>query len=91
MKTESLFLLLIVAAAVAVGWLIGKYTRVKQRKNPEDRFRGHYFRGLNYLLNEQQDKAIDVFLRLYSILSPSFFNLSAITQRLHPKCSAIFS
>ncbi len=67
MKIDSLILLLIVVAAVVVGWLIGKYRPAKKRKDPEDRFRGHYFRGLNYLLNEQQDKAIEVFLRLAEV------------------------
>ncbi len=53
--------------AVATGWLIAKYKPVKKRRDPDERFRGHYFRGLNYLLNEQQDKAIEVFLRLAEV------------------------
>jgi len=67
-KIEGLALLFIVVAALATGWLIAKYKPRKSRKqDSEERFRGHYFRGLNYLLNEQQDKAIDVFLRLAEV------------------------
>ncbi|MCF6264567.1 MAG: lipopolysaccharide assembly protein LapB [Xanthomonadales bacterium] len=68
MKIEGLVFLFIVVAALAAGWLIANYKPRKSRKqDPEERFRGHYFRGLNYLLNEQQDKAIDVFLRLAEV------------------------
>jgi len=61
---ELLFLLLPVAAAS--GWWLARRGRAK---HPEI---GHepapaFFRGLNYLLNEQPDKAIDVFLKLAEV------------------------
>lgn len=61
---EWLFLLLPVAAAS--GWLAGRRTDKAFRDNgcgPGPA----YFRGLNYLLNEQPDKAIDVFLKLAEV------------------------
>ncbi len=59
---ELLFLLLPIAAAS--GWLIGR----KERRRPSTPERTPTFsRGLNYLLNEQPDKAIDVFLKLSEI------------------------
>jgi len=62
-----LFLLLPVAALS--GWLIGR--RERQRKNPGGfgEIPLGYIRGLNYLLNEQPDKAIDVFIQLLDVNS----------------------
>lgn len=64
---ELLWLLLPVAAAS--GWWAG---RRSARPAPGDAGPGarppnDYFRGLNYLLNEQQDEAIEVFLRLVEV------------------------
>lgn len=64
---ELLWLLLPVAAAS--GWWAG---RRSARPAPGEVVRGtrppnDYFRGLNYLLNEQQDEAIEVFLRLVEV------------------------
>ncbi|WP_367114622.1 lipopolysaccharide assembly protein LapB [Thiohalocapsa sp.] len=59
---EWLFLLLPVAAAS--GWWIGQRT-AQPRRNDEGE--PNFFRGLNYLLNEQPDKAIDVFLKLAEV------------------------
>lgn len=60
---EWLFLLLPVAAAS--GWWIGRRAQAARTLGggPDPA----YFRGLNYLLNEQPDKAIDVFLELAEV------------------------
>ena len=59
---EWLFLLLPVAAAS--GWWIGR----RDARPPGDGDREpKFFRGINYLLNEQPDKAIDVFLKLAEV------------------------
>lgn len=61
---EMLFLLLPVAAIS--GWLVARRTghkTVERRRESAPAF----FRGLNYLLNEQPDKAIDVFLKLAEV------------------------
>jgi lipopolysaccharide biosynthesis regulator YciM len=63
MVIELLFLLLPVAAAS--GWLVA-------RRGGAPRLAGAgrdpaFFRGLNYLLDEQPDKAIDVFLKLAEV------------------------
>ncbi|MBK1649138.1 lipopolysaccharide assembly protein LapB [Rhabdochromatium marinum] len=60
---EWLFLLLPVAAAS--GWWIGRRGEGARglAAGPDPA----YFRGLNYLLNEQPDKAIDVFLELAEV------------------------
>jgi tetratricopeptide (TPR) repeat protein len=59
---EWLFLLLPVAAAS--GWLIG---RTERHQAPQTGREPTFFRGLNYLLNEQPDKAVDVFLKLAEV------------------------
>ena len=58
---ELLFLLLPLAAAS--GWWIARRTAAQHTDHGSDRA-PTFFRGLNYLLNEQPDKAIDVFLEL---------------------------
>ncbi|AGA90488.1 putative N-acetylglucosaminyl transferase [Thioflavicoccus mobilis 8321] len=62
--TELLFLLLPVAAAS--GWWVAQRSQssgvgAAAAKDPA------FFRGLNYLLDEQPDKAIDVFLKLAEV------------------------
>jgi lipopolysaccharide biosynthesis regulator YciM len=64
---ELLWLLLPVAAAS--GWWVGRRgaRRVAPATGRLDRPPSDYFRGLNYLLNEQQDEAIEVFIRLVEV------------------------
>ncbi|HEV2524233.1 MAG TPA: lipopolysaccharide assembly protein LapB [Gammaproteobacteria bacterium] len=61
-----MFLMLVIALAVVVGCYVGqKYlgdTTSSQKPLSRD-----YFVGLNYLLNEEQDKAVDVFTRLIHV------------------------
>lgn len=59
-----LFALLPIAAAT--GWLAARGSAARgQRKSST--LSSDYFRGLNYLLNEQPDKAIEVFLEIAEI------------------------
>ena len=56
---------LIVLAAVFAGWLLGRLTSSQNSANPKkatDSF-GDYFVGLNYLLNDEPDEAIDTFIK----------------------------
>ncbi|MEF8833901.1 MAG: lipopolysaccharide assembly protein LapB [Halofilum sp. (in: g-proteobacteria)] len=64
---ELLWLLLPVAAAS--GWWAGRRTasRPERGSGAANRPPSEYFRGLNYLLNEQQDEAIEVFIRLVEV------------------------
>ncbi len=64
MGLELLFLLLPVAALS--GWLIGRRGAPKEREKCPD-FSAEYYRGLNYLLNEQPDKAIEVFVQMLEV------------------------
>jgi lipopolysaccharide biosynthesis regulator YciM len=60
-----LFLLLPVAALS--GWMLGRRGSERTSGARVSELSTSYFRGLNYLLNEQQDKAIEVFLKLAEI------------------------
>lgn len=59
---EFLFLLLPLAAFS--GWLVGRKMSLFRGMNQLKPFSSQYFVGLNYLLNEQPDKAVDVFVKL---------------------------
>lgn len=61
MEFDITWLLLGLPAAFALGWLASRLDlrqlRIENRQAPKA-----YFRGLNFLLNEQQDQAIDAFI-----------------------------
>lgn len=57
-------LLLLVPAAFASGWFSARRAAVQRSGMRVSELSSDYFRGLNYLLNEEQDKAIEVFLKL---------------------------
>ncbi len=62
---ELLWLLLPVAAAS--GWYLSKLTQKNSAQPSTFGMRNAYFRGLNYLLNEQPDKAIEVFVKILEV------------------------
>ena len=64
---EWLFLLLPIAAMS--GWLSARKHYKKPSNPKQGYFDPEYFKGLNYLLNEEPDKAIDVFIRLLEVNS----------------------
>lgn len=58
---NSLGMLLLMLLALAAAWYLGKLNRPNARPARQDGGRD-YFIGLNYLLNEQPDEAIDTFI-----------------------------
>ncbi len=64
MLTDLLLLLLPIAAAS--GWMManqrGDEATTQQHKVPKD-----YFVGLNFLLNEQPDRAVDIFIKMLEV------------------------
>ena len=65
MNELGLFWLLLPVAAFS-GWLLRGRTRRRDERH-RSQFTTNYFRGLNYLLNEQPDKAIEVFLKIAEV------------------------
>ena len=64
---DLLWFLLPVAAAF--GWFAAKRSKAKVGSCSDSMLGTDYIKGLNYLLNEQQDKAIDVFIRMLEVNS----------------------
>ncbi len=64
---DLLWLLLPIAAAA--GWFSARSSKGKAGRCADSILGPEYIKGLNYLLNEQQDKAIDVFIRMLEVNS----------------------
>ena len=60
---EMLLFLVLVVVAIGVGWALGRWQGSRELRR-QNYLANHYFRGLNYLLNEEPDKAIEIFLQL---------------------------
>ncbi len=65
MGIEILFLLLPVA--VFSGWWIGRKSTAKSKSTSAFQIPSDYLKGLNFLLNEQPDKAIEIFIQLLEV------------------------
>ncbi|QBQ54868.1 lipopolysaccharide assembly protein LapB [Nitrosococcus wardiae] len=61
------WLLLLLPVAAASGWLAGKRSAEAANRNSHSQLNSAYFAGLNYLLNEQPDKAIDTLLDVLEV------------------------
>ncbi|EPD3275535.1 lipopolysaccharide assembly protein LapB [Cronobacter sakazakii] len=59
---ELLFLLLPVAAAY--GWYMGRRSAQQDKEQEANRLSRDYVAGVNFLLSNQQDKAVDLFLEM---------------------------
>lgn len=66
MSLDQTLLFLLLPVAFLSGWWLGRRNKIRQDK-PCTEFSADYFKGLNYLLNEQQDKAIDVFVQMLEV------------------------
>ncbi|MEJ7746035.1 MAG: lipopolysaccharide assembly protein LapB [Luteimonas sp.] len=65
------FFLLIPVAAVS-GWVVGRRGGERHSDSQVSKLSTTYFRGLNYLLNEQPDKAIELFLHIAELDKETF-------------------
>lgn len=66
----DLLLLVLLLAAVAIGWWLGRRERGHRfLSSPQPSLSRDYFVGLNYLLNEQPDRAIETFVAALEVNS----------------------
>jgi len=63
----ELLLLLLLPVAIYFGWWFARTLERRSSNKSRQLFSNQYFQGLNYLLNEQPDKAIQVFLELAEV------------------------
>ena len=61
------WLFLLLPVAYLFGWIKGRRHHKSDDDNCTNSLSSDYFRGLNYLLSDQQDKALPVFLRLVQV------------------------
>ena len=62
---EALFLALPVA--VAYGWVMGRNSLRKAQRKQSSILSKHYYKGLNFLLSDQPDKAVDTLMKMISV------------------------
>lgn len=60
-------LLALLPVAALGGWYMGKKEQQAVVNQRPTQLRHDYFKGLNYLINEQPDKAVDVFIKLLEV------------------------
>ena len=64
---ENWLLYILILAAIAIGWWLGRRERANSRSH--EKLTENYFQGLNYLLNEQPDRAITTFIQALEVNS----------------------
>lgn len=62
---EALFLLLPVAAAY--GWVMGRNSLRNTQRKQSSILANHYYKGLNFLLSDEPDKAVDTLMKMISV------------------------
>ena len=62
---EALFLALPVA--VAYGWVMGRNSLRKAQRKQSSILSKHYYKGLNFLLSDEPDKAVDTLMKMISV------------------------
>ncbi|MGA9851578.1 MAG: lipopolysaccharide assembly protein LapB [Gammaproteobacteria bacterium] len=81
--STAIIILLLIAAAV-LGWLLARWGRSSKRDSHFKFVSAEYFKGLNFLLNEQPDKALEVFIRVAEVDSDTVethFALGSLFRR----------
>ena len=59
-------LLIVLIAALGIGWWLGQREN-QQKQNSQLGLQADYYRGLNYLLNQQTDEALELFIRALEV------------------------
>jgi len=68
-NTEYFLVALLLPVAAFSGWWLGRKRVNTSKGNPSGDLSSDYFTGLNFLLNEQPDKAVDIFIKTLDVNS----------------------
>ena len=63
----EILLLVLIPVAAWISWILAKGTTSRGERKRNRSFSNRYFQGLNYLLDEQPDKAIAVFIEMAEV------------------------
>jgi lipopolysaccharide assembly protein B len=81
---DTVLLLLLFAAAAGLGWYFARRSADRALAAGPKHVSAEYFQGLNYLLNEEPDKALEVFIRMVDMDADTVdthFALGALFRR----------
>jgi lipopolysaccharide biosynthesis regulator YciM len=67
MEAHWTTLIWLLPVAAVISWWLGRLSVSKNGTNDLRRIHPEYFKGLNYVLNEQPDKAIEVFIKMLEV------------------------
>ena len=62
-----LFISLLLPVAFISGWWVARKSKWNSNSDSTKSINPDYFKGLNYVLNEQPDKAIEVFVKMLEV------------------------
>lgn len=67
MQLDWMIIILLLPITGFVGWWYGRWRLQFSEVDNKNRIHPEYFKGLNYVLNEQPDKAIEVFVKMLEV------------------------
>lgn len=82
---NELWLYLGLLLALAIGFYMGRRQSDSDEQLPVDGINSHYFKGLNFLLNEQPDAAIDTFIQALEVNSETLETHLALGKLLRKR------
>lgn len=81
---DNYWFLIPLVLAIGIGWLLGRRDSRRVDLHPQTNLSHEYFTGLDYLLNEKMDEAIESFIRALEINSdtiPAHLSLAKLFRR----------
>jgi len=64
---STLLLAILFVIAAGAGWAFARFSESRDRQSESAQLSADYYRGLNYLLNQKPDEALEVFMRMMEL------------------------